>query len=116
MKRKERTHVQAIGSRTFEQLVTIGIVFLLAPYIQKQLAPLREKLYPTDPNLGPAVIPVPEVAGTSNSQTVVGQTPNNTLLNVSSPLAPTGDQPAPAANAPALAPNAGPLGGLFLGN
>jgi len=68
------------------------------------------------PNVQAGTVPVGTVADTNPAptQTVVGQTPGN-ILNITPPLAPLGDTPAPTAGAPALAPNAGPLGGLFLG-
>lgn len=141
MRQKQRSISKSIGIRAFEQLAAVGIVFFLTPYLQAQLAPLRDKVYgpnppgtppnpgstllppaltlnPTIPNVQAGTVPLPMVSNPTGSPPtvtppVVGDTPSN-VLNITQPLAPTGDQPAPAGG-PALAPNGGPLGGLFLG-
>lgn len=117
-KKSSSSLTRSVGTRTIEQLAAMGIVFLLAPYVQAQLAPVRDKIYggPT-PNQPTGTVPVPAVAdvNAAPTQSTVGGTPGS-IINITPPLAPTGDQPAPTTGAPAIAPNAGPLGGLFLGS
>lgn len=123
MAKRKESRTGRIAGRTFEQLVTFGAFFMLVPYIQAKLTPIRAKVYGGDPNIPNGTAPIAAIAnpesaavGETGPVSVAGPGAGTAFnLQTNPPKAPTGDTPAPAGG-PDWGAVAGPLGGIFLGS